>query len=48
MPQRVLDRDARELAVVLAPRGLVGPDGEPLPVAEAVAGTAGGVQLIER
>ncbi len=45
---QILERDARELAVVLVPRGLVGPDGEPLPVPEAMAGTAGGVQLIER
>ena len=45
---QILERDAEELSVVLVPRGLVGADGEPLPVAEETAGTAGGVQLIER
>lgn len=44
----VLPRDSRELSVVLVPRGLVGPNGEPAPLPEQQAGTAGSVRLIER
>jgi tyrosinase-like protein/polyphenol oxidase-like protein len=43
-----LSRDSKELSVVLVPRGLVGPNGEPAPLPEENAGTAGSLQLIER
>jgi hypothetical protein len=45
---QILDRNPDEVSVVLVPRGLVGPDGEPLPVAPETAGTVGNVRLIER
>lgn len=41
-------RNSGELSVVLVPRGLVGPNGEPAPLPEETAGTAGSLQLIER
>ena len=41
-------RDSKELSVVLVPRGLVGPNGEPAPLPDETAGTAGSVALIER
>jgi hypothetical protein len=45
----ILDRNPDEVSVVLVPtRGLVGPDGEPVPVAPETAGTVGNVRLIER
>ncbi len=43
-----LSPDLKEVSVVLVPRGLVGPNGEPAPLPEETAGTAGSVQLIER
>jgi len=43
---RILDRNPDEVSVVLVPRGLVGPDGEPAPVAPETAGTVGNVRLI--
>jgi hypothetical protein len=45
---QVLGRNSEELSVTLVPRGLVGADGEPLPLPQEAAGTAGSVQLIER
>jgi tyrosinase len=45
----ILDRNPDEVSVVLVPTsGLVGLDGEPVPVAPETAGTAGNVRLIER
>jgi hypothetical protein len=41
-------RDSNELSVVLAPRGLVGPNGEPAPLPREEASTVGSVVLIER
>lgn len=43
---RILNRNANEVLVVMDPRGLVGPKGEPLPVAPETAGTMGSVRLI--
>jgi hypothetical protein len=42
------ERKSEALSVVLVPRGLVGPDGQPLPVPQETAGSVGSVQLIER
>jgi tyrosinase len=45
----ILDRNPDEVSVVLVPTsGLVGPDGEPVPVAPETAGTVGNMRLIER
>jgi hypothetical protein len=44
----ILDRNPDEVSVVLVPRGLVGPDGEPLPIAPETAGTVGSMRLIGR
>jgi len=41
-------RNSEELLVVLAPRGLVGPGGEPAPLPDEPAGTVGSVDLIEK
>jgi hypothetical protein len=41
-------RNSDELSVILAPRGLVGPGGEPAPLPPEAAGTVGSVVLIER
>jgi hypothetical protein len=41
-------RSSGELSVVLVPRGLVGPNGEPAPLPEEKAGTVESLQLIER
>jgi len=41
-------RNSEELSVVLTPRGLVGPGGEPAPLSQETAGTVGSVVLIER
>jgi Common central domain of tyrosinase/Polyphenol oxidase middle domain len=43
-----LPQDSKELSIVLIPRGLVGPNGEPAPLPEESAATAGSLQLIER
>lgn len=43
-----MNRNANEVLVVLDPRGLVGPNGEPLPVAPEIAGSVGSVRLIAR
>jgi len=48
LASQISDRDSKELSVVLVPRGLVGSDGQPLPVPQETAGTAGSLQLIER
>jgi hypothetical protein len=45
---QILDRNPDEVQVVLVPRGLVGPNGEQLPLPPETAGTMGNVQLIER
>jgi len=41
-------RNSDELSVVLAPRGLVGPGGEPAPLPQESAGTFGSIALIVR
>ena len=41
-------RNSDELSVVLAPRGLVGPGGEPAPLPQELAGTFGSIALIVR
>ena len=43
-----IPRNSDELSVVLVPRGLVGPGGEPAPLPQEAAGTVGSVTLIER
>jgi hypothetical protein len=48
LASEILARNADELSVVLVPRGLVGPNGEPLPLPQETAGAAGSVRLIER
>jgi Common central domain of tyrosinase/Polyphenol oxidase middle domain len=45
---RILDRNPDQISVVLVPRGLVGANGEQLPLPPETAGTMGNVQLIER
>jgi tyrosinase-like protein/polyphenol oxidase-like protein len=45
---QILERNPNEVSVVLVPRGLVGPNGEPLPVPPEIAATVGSVSLIER
>ena len=44
----ILTRNPDEVSVVLIPRGLVGPNGEPLPLAPETAGTVGSTRLILR
>jgi hypothetical protein len=46
LASQILERNLDE--VILVPRGLVGPNGEALPVPQATAGTVGNVSLIER
>jgi tyrosinase len=46
LASQILERNLDE--VILVPRGLVGPNGEALPVPQATAGTVGNVTLIER
>jgi tyrosinase len=43
-----IPRNSDELSVILVPRGLVGPGGEPAPLPQEAAGTVGSVTLIER
>jgi Common central domain of tyrosinase/Polyphenol oxidase middle domain len=45
---QILDRNPDQVSVVLIPRGLVGPNGEQLPLPPETAGTMANVQLIER
>jgi hypothetical protein len=44
----IVQRNPSAISVVLAPRGLVGQNGEPLPLPEQTAGTVGKVMLIAR
>ncbi len=45
---QILERSPEQLSVVLVPRGLVGPNGEPLPVPEETAGSVRSVELVEK
>jgi tyrosinase len=45
---QILERNPEQLSVVLVPRGLVGANGEPLPVPEETAGSATSVELVEK
>jgi hypothetical protein len=47
LADRIL-RNSDELSVVLVPRGLVGPGGEPAPLPQEAAGTVGSVALTEQ
>jgi hypothetical protein len=46
--RRALVGNPKVLTVVLVPRGLFGPNGEPLPVPEEAQGTAGSVRIMGR